>query len=368
MILKTNPILMIIPLLMMFLSTSLLSQTENTNEKDFTYIKLTGTISNYPIVMDLLKEGAELYGSYYYVKSGLPLYLNGEIDDKGVFSITERNEKGETTGTFSGQLSKGMVFTGDWINYKTDKSLPFKLEKSSDNSLSISFNYSMSENCDSVVEEKEINEEDDIEEEERCTTLDLKLIQVSTPSPIVTKKINQTILKAIFELDFGSEKYTTIDDLMNSVNLNDVDGGYDRTISSSFLMNINGILCLSIGHHYYAFYAAHPNGEGYYYNFNLQTGELISLDELLVPNFDSELNKIAEAYFIKEYGSDNWNFEVGEFELNRNFTITPGGLLFDFNRYEIGPYVMGVPSVFIPYSKINHLLKPNGLLEPWRKK
>jgi hypothetical protein len=150
---------MIIPLIMLFLSTSLFSQTENNNEKDFTYIKLIGTISNYPIVMDLLKEGAELYRSYYYVKSGLPLDLDGKIDDKGVFSITERNEKGETTGTFNGQLSKRMVFTGDWINYKTDKSLPFKLEKSSDNSLSISFNYSMSENCDAVVEDKERKKE-----------------------------------------------------------------------------------------------------------------------------------------------------------------------------------------------------------------
>ncbi len=31
-------------------------------------------------------------------------------------------------------------------------------------------------------------------EEERCTTLDLKLIQVNTPSPIVTKKINSSFL------------------------------------------------------------------------------------------------------------------------------------------------------------------------------
>ena len=191
---------------------------------------------------------------------------------------------------------------------------------------------------------------------------------MTTPSSVVSAKINQTILKGIFELDFGSERYSTIDDLMNSVNLKDVEGGYDRTITSSFLMNNKGILCLAIGQNYYAFYAAHPNGDGSYFNFNLQTGEKISLDELLIPNYDSELNKIAEAYFIKDYGSENWDFEIGEFELNRNFTITPSGLLFSFDRYEIGPYVMGVPSVFIPYSKINHLIKPNGLLEPWRKK
>lgn len=366
MIFKSHPILTIATFITVLFSTpNLNAQIENTSKVDFIYKKFTGKIGNYPIVMDLIKEGVDIYGSYYYIKSGIPLELRGEINEDGSFGMLESDENYNSTGHFSGQISRGIVISGNWTNLKNDKSLPFYLEESTDHPLSIEFIIRFSENCDNV---QEVDPEDDMEEENRCTTLDLKLIQVKTPSAEVTKKINQTILKAVFELDFGEERYTTIDELMNSVNAPQPYGGYERVISSSFIMNDKDILSIDIGQYYYGYGAAHPNGDGYCYNFNTKTGEIITLDEILIPNYSTPLNRIGETYFIKEYGSENWDFEVGSFELNTNFLITPTGLLFSFNRYEIGPYVMGVPSVFLPYSKISHLIKPNSLLKPWIKK
>ena len=57
-----------------------------------------------------------------------------------------------------------------------------------------------------------------------------------------------------------------------------------------------------------------------------------------------------------------WDFEPGNFKLNENFAISTGGLLFTFNPYEIGPYVMGAPQVFIPYKEMKDLINKNGLL------
>jgi hypothetical protein len=113
---------------------------------------------------------------------------------------------------------------------------------------------------------------------------------------------------------------------------------------------------------------AHPQNEGIFYNFDIRTGKQILLDDLLIQNYETTLNKIGEQKFVETNGSDMWHFEKGKFEVNRDFAITPGGLLFSYDQYEIGPYVMGAPQVFISYKDIDNLIKPNGLLEAWRKK
>jgi hypothetical protein len=45
----------------------------------------------------------------------------------------------------------------------------------------------------------------------------------------------------------------------------------------------------------------------------------------------------------------------------------PGGLLFHFNPYEIGPYSSGAPEVFLSFKEINSLINPNGPLGAMRK-
>ena len=51
------------------------------------------------------------------------------------------------------------------------------------------------------------------------------------------------------------------------------------------------------------------------------------------------------------YGDDG-------FLLPENFTIEANGLKFCYNEYEIGSYSQGAPSILVPYSKIEGLLKP----------
>jgi len=51
-----------------------------------------------------------------------------------------------------------------------------------------------------------------------------------------------------------------------------------------------------------------------------------------------------------------WDFEPEKFILNNNFALTPTGVLFQFNRYEIGAGALGAPVLFIPFSKIEDLI------------
>lgn len=77
-----------------------------------------------------------------------------------------------------------------------------------------------------------------------------------------------------------------------------------------------------------------------------------------------KLNSIAEKYFREQQGiSENesltdagFEFDNG-FELNENFSLRKNGILFFFNNYEIGPYIMGSTEILIPYQDVNTILK-----------
>ena len=56
-----------------------------------------------------------------------------------------------------------------------------------------------------------------------------------------------------------------------------------------------------------------------------------------------------------------------QFALNNNFLITPLGLRFLYNQYEIKPYSAGQTVLFIPYAKIKSLLLPHTVVSQYIK-
>ena len=115
---------------------------------------------------------------------------------------------------------------------------------------------------------------------------------------------------------------------------------------------------------------AHPNSYLNFYNFNLQTGELIKLSDLFIEGFEDELNKIAEQIFRDENGISKdedlnkagYRFEENKFKVNNNFSLNDEGIAFFYNSYEIAPYVMGPTKLFISYSAIKNLICRDGIL------
>jgi hypothetical protein len=114
---------------------------------------------------------------------------------------------------------------------------------------------------------------------------------------------------------------------------------------------------------------AHPNNITYYANLT-HYGRRLELSDLLKKDYWPVLNNIADSIFRKvnniprvhNLQLDGYWFEDGKFHLNENFYISPAGLTFLFNPYEIGPYSMGSTKLTIPYSKIkNYILKDGPL-------
>lgn len=110
----------------------------------------------------------------------------------------------------------------------------------------------------------------------------------------------------------------------------------------------------------------HPISMEYDYVYDRNNFKRIRLEELFVKDFDQQLLVIAEKYFRKQEGlkpadklddEHGYFFENGKFLLNDNFTLTPTGIKFLYNVYEIKPYAAGITEIEIPYEDLKGILK-----------
>ena len=124
---------------------------------------------------------------------------------------------------------------------------------------------------------------------------------------------------------------------------------------------------------------AHPNSSVIYAVYDIATKKQVQITDILRIESDSLL-KIATQYFRHDNDvsdtttlanagyfvfGDGENFEdspnYGKFRFNNNFALTKAGIEFQYNTYEIAPYVVGAPSVILPKKDIFPFLK----IKPW---
>lgn len=98
---------------------------------------------------------------------------------------------------------------------------------------------------------------------------------------------------------------------------------------------------------------AHPRCYCTCINYDLQTGDRISLNDLFDSISLDKMNKI-----VNEVLKSQGNYTVGA---NQNFIILPQGIQFVYDEYEAGCYADGTVRATIPLSKFRHLLKDSAL-------
>lgn len=114
---------------------------------------------------------------------------------------------------------------------------------------------------------------------------------------------------------------------------------------------------------------AHGSPYSYFLNFDLKTGQPVSLEQLLKPGVQKAFEKLAEERFrsdneinagsgLQEAGYD---FENNRFALPKVFGIGRNGLIFYYNVYEIGPYAAGPTELLLDYYSIGKFIKPEYL-------
>lgn len=119
---------------------------------------------------------------------------------------------------------------------------------------------------------------------------------------------------------------------------------------------------------------AHGGSYTYFINWNTKADKDISLNDILVNGYNEKLTKIADTIFRKqEKLSDtsslarDYFFKDNKFSLPKNFLITPLGLRFLYNIYEIKPYAAGHTDLLIPYAQLKPLLRPNTVVTQYIK-
>jgi hypothetical protein len=90
----------------------------------------SGTINNnLPIEMDLSRNENRVHGWYMYSRIGTPISLEGTAAENGKITLSERNEDGITTGTFTGTLTSEETFTGTWTDPTGNRKFPFLVKE-----------------------------------------------------------------------------------------------------------------------------------------------------------------------------------------------------------------------------------------------
>jgi hypothetical protein len=119
---------------------------------------------------------------------------------------------------------------------------------------------------------------------------------------------------------------------------------------------------------------AHGSTSVGFINWDTKAGKNLKLDDVLVEGYHDKLNAVAEKIFRKnEKLSDtaslttNYFFKDNKFALNTNFSITPLGIKFLYNQYDIKPYAAGITELFIPYAQIKSLVQPGSVVSQFIK-
>jgi hypothetical protein len=126
------------------------------------------------------------------------------------------------------------------------------------------------------------------------------------------------------------------------------------------------------GHSYAG--GAHGGNDYSFINWNTKTAKAIKLTDLFIDGYNEKLTQIAEKIFRKQEKlsdtaslKENYFFKNAKFALNNNFLITPTGLIFLYNEYEIKSFAAGVTQLSIPYEQIKLLLRPNTVIAQYIK-
>lgn len=112
---------------------------------------------------------------------------------------------------------------------------------------------------------------------------------------------------------------------------------------------------------------AHGSSAQDYFNFDLNAAKQIGLQDLLLPQQSTALQaKAYEAFkawvIDTELAENVAEYEQAwQFKMTENFYLAKQGLILQYAEYDIGPYVVGLPRLVIPYAELVDILKPEYL-------
>ncbi|MES2064783.1 MAG: DUF3298 domain-containing protein [Bacteroidota bacterium] len=202
-----------------------------------------------------------------------------------------------------------------------------------------------------------------------CTVVDIKY-PVFKGTPVLNDTVKHKLLN-IFML--GEKPDTSLSSLAKNFLKSYTDAKKDDPRTEMFytlesyvkvIRQDSALLALEYGGYSYQG-GAHGGSFTGFVNWNVKTDKPVTLGDILVDGYKPQLTKIAEKIFRKDEKltdtsslANDYFFKDNKFALNENYSITPAGIRFVYNQYEIKPYAAGQTELIIPYSQLKTLMRP----------
>lgn len=335
-----------------------------------------GTVS---LVVDLIRIDNAISGSYYYHYNdpddtthrhyGKVMPLSGSIDAKNKITFTEF--KLDARGAvYSGQMLEDGKINGIWQNNDSTKVLPFEL-------LEV---YPLGTMPFTVTYLKESQLVKPGLPQSSAATIELILL---LPTGSEADPVKDSITQVIKEAFFSSvDSLMTIEELFqrektiyfkNYCNTNEDLIGTEASLNwqkiNSVIIYFNEKNILSFEILTYGYTGgAHGFPISEFHNISLKDGSRIKLDDIFREQYQYDLKDYINEQARSDYGLARGaslteaGFFKPELPITDNFYLTRDGIGFFYNRYEVAPYAMGSPGIFIPFRKCKRILDIDGVI------
>ena len=313
--------------------------------------------------MTLKREGDQLQGSYFYVKSGAAnqLSLRGKINADGTFTMQEfdssRKQTGEFKGTWEDDANEsGASLEGEWRKPGATDGQGFSASEQM-----VSFTNG------TQITDGHLNE-----------SVKAKRLDLSAEYPELTGAANATGFNQLVKSRVTKELADFKKQMMglSAADLKMLPAGVNNYIEISYNVEYadNDLISVSFLEGTFAG-GAHPNYNYFTMTYDLKNGREIKLSELFKPGVN--YLKAVSDYAIKDLqgrkipdSGENMGLAQDIFaegatakaENYRNWNLTKKGLMFTFDPYQVGPYAAGPQTVIMPYAKLKGLARSDGSL------
>ena len=201
-------------------------------------------------------------------------------------------------------------------------------------------------------------------------------MKIEWPKKARNRKVLESMQKGITGLLFGSDlKTIDIEYAMERYNAEAVsfyiseneemaediedDWGFmlnwSESIEGSFLPKYNGMVSYIRCIYGYSG-GAHGMDAKTAVTFSLSTGEEVTESDLFIEGYENKLTEALRRNLLVSIPDQSMLFETEIFP-GGDFYLTSEGITYIYQRYEVGPYVIGIVEVTVPWNEIKDILK-----------
>lgn len=284
----------------------------------------------------LARKGKDVVGVYRYARSKENLVLAGSIDKDGELLLKETTKAGKETGRIEAFVLSPELVVGRWYSPDKSKSMPLLLETSNSYPEIVDLGFA-----------KVAPQEEYKEIAKNCTS--------SVLYPTVDGGKGKAALDAALRKESGGhmEKEACEGASAEMPYVTEASYSVQRSKAPYFGVTFND---------YWSTGGAHPTWSSTCKIANTETGELFALASKMTPDARTKLSALVMKKLKAEHGVEKLS-EAGFFDDEIAVSDTTnvclgekGGLVVEFNPYEVTPWVMGAPTVEITKDEAKPLL------------